>query len=308
MRLIVIGIMCLLLLIVGCGGNSEITGGKGKSFIGGTDSIEFEFLEETPPREVFDSGEHPFEVIVSLENEGEFDVAKEDIEVRLSGFYAPDFNNPPVKLNPEENLDKSFVDSDGEVDQGTITYVTFPGFNYVSKLLGSNEFTIRVEICYKYGTRAQADICVLDDLTSNEDEECETSEGKSVASSSGPVQIENVDEEVAGSRKLKVAFDIVHRENGLISKLGNSCSTDTAVKNKVWVEVNTGFGVLDCSGLDEGSGNIGFTTLYNGKRKIVCTIDVSGETGDFEKKMEILVQYDYKEHKETNVLVKHSAD
>jgi len=304
--LVLIGIMIFL---VGCEGDTA--GPTSKTFIGGTDSIKFDFMEETPPAEVYDAGQQPFEVTVNLENKGEYDVPKEDIKVKLSGFYPPDFGNPVVEMNPEEDLQKSFIDPDGEVERGTITYVNFPGFNFGGALAGNNEYTIRAEVCYKYGTRAQADLCVLEDLTPDvdEDEVCDVSESKSVASSSAPVQVENFKQEVAGTRKLKFTFDIVHRGTGLISKLASNCNIDLLIKNKVWVEIETGdlSTDLSCTGLTDGTATTGYITLYGGKRKVTCMQDITGIPGDFEKKANILLRYDYKEHEERDVLVKHTT-
>jgi predicted small secreted protein len=305
MKNMVIVLICLTALVLAGCDNSQSSSGTGRAFIGGTDAVEFNFMEETPPSEVYDGGQQEFEVTVNLENKGEYDVAKGDIQVELSGFYPADFSSPTTSMNPEEDLERSYIDPDGVVQMGTITYVNFPGFNFVGSLAGNNKYTIRAEVCYKYGTKAQADLCVLDDLTSTEEEVCKVNEIKSIESSSAPVQVENFEEEVAGNRKVKFSFDIVHRDTGLVSKLGSGCDTELTNKNKAWVEVSTGIGSLSCSGLDGGTSTTGYTTLYSGKRKIICMQDLTGVSGNFEKKANVLLKYDYKEHKERDVLVKH---
>jgi len=298
----------LMILMVGCN-KGKSTGGSSSPFIGGTAAIDFNFMEETPPSEVYDKGQQPFEVTLNLENKGEYDVPKEDINIKLSGFYPGDFNNPDTEKNPDEDLAKSYIDPDGDTEKGTITYVNFPGFNFAGTLPGNNEYTIRAEVCYKYGTVAQADLCVLEDLTSNEEEVCEVNEDKAIDSSSAPVQAESFKEEVAGTRKVKFSFDVVHRGNGLVSQVGSGCDSELIPKDKVWVEVNTGdlSGGLSCSGLEGGSATTGYAKIYGGKRKIICMQDVTGVEGNFEKKVEILFRYDYKEHKERNILVKHTT-
>lgn len=304
MKKIMVVLIGLMILLVGCEGGETKVGGA-KAFIGGTDSIDFDFMEETPPVEVYDGGQQPFEVTLFLENKGEFDVAKDDITVKLSGFYPGDFSSPVIEKNPDEALDKSYIDPDGEEQKGTISYINFPGFNFAGTLVGNNEYTIRADVCYGYGTRAQADLCILEDLTSREDEVCEVDETKSVDSSSAPVLVENFEEEVAGTRKIKFSFDVVHRGSGLVSKLGSNCNTDLGVKDKVWVEIDSGISGLSCSGLDSGTSTTGYTTLYGGKRKVICMQDVTSVDGNFEKKTNILLKYDYKEHKERKILVKH---
>ena len=137
---------------------------------------------------------------------------------------------------------------------------------------------------------------------------CEVDESKPVASSSAPVQVENFEQEVAGNRKIKFSFDVVQRTSGLVSKLGSSCSSELGEEDKVWVEITTGLAGLKCSGIEEGTDTTGETTLYAGKRKIICTQDVEGVSGDFEKKVNIVLTYDYKEHKERTILVKHTTE
>jgi hypothetical protein len=305
MKKIIIFLIGLIMVLAGCSDSNQNTG-VDKAFIGGTNAVDFNFMEETPPSEVYDNGQQPFEVTVSLENKGEYDVPKADMKVTLSGFYSGDFRNPVSQKNPDEDLEGAYIDPDGAVQAGTITYVNFPGFNFAGNLAGNNRYTIRADVCYKYGTIAQADVCYLDDLTSTADEVCEVSETKSTVSSSAPVQVENFEEEVAGTRKIKFSFDIVQRGTGLVSKLGSSCDTELINKNKVWVEVDAGIGSVSCSGLDGGTQTTGYTTLYGGKRKVICMEDITGLNGNFEKKVNVLLKYDYKEHKERDVLVKHT--
>ena len=304
---IIIALVCVVVLfLAGCDDTGTVS--TTKTYIGGTDSIEFDFMEESPPVEVYDSGNQPFDVTVKLENDGEYDVAKEDITVTLSGFYPLDFNNPVLSKNPDEDLDKSYKDPDGDIEDGTITYVNFPDLNFVGKITGTNEYTIRADVCYKYGTKAQVDLCILDDLTSTEEDEvCDPSETKSVASSSAPVQVEDFKEEISGTRKVTFSFDIVHRESGLVSKLGSGCDDEIGIKNKVMIDVDSELSGLKCTGLEGGSDTSGYVSLYGGKRTVRCTQDLSGVSGDFEKKVHINLKYDYKEHKDFNLVVKHTT-
>ncbi len=307
MKKIILALIGIMVFLMGCtdGGSAGETVG-GRAFIGGTDSIKFDFMEETPPAEVFDGGQQPFEVTLNVENAGEYDVAKDDIKITLSGFYPGDFANPTTEKNPDEDLRGSYVDSDGEARKGTIAYVNFPGFNFEGAATGVDRHIIRADVCYKYGTKAQADLCVWEDLTPLVgDQVCDVSGPKTVSVSSSPVQVENLVEEVAGTRKVRLSFDVVHRSNGLISELESGCDTGLDKRNKVWVDVETGIGSLTCTGLTGGSSTTGYTTLYNGKSKIICTQDLTGVEGNFEKKTNMLLTYDYKQHKEREVLVKH---
>lgn len=298
-----------LIVLVGCEKNVQKT--FSNPFIGGTEAIKFEFIEGSPPAEVYDGGSFPFEVALNVENKGEYDVPKDKITIDLAGFYPPDFNNPIIKKNPDENLNKAYIDSEGNIVPGTVTYTTFAGFNFIGKLSANNEYRVRANLCYVYGTVAQADLCVLDDVTKTKDEVCKITEKKSVDCSSAPVQIENFEESVAGTDKVTFSFEIVQRGAGLVSKKESSCSDETIDKSKVWVEIDSGLGAgLTCSGLSDGTATTGYTSLYGGKRMIRCTQDISAaelQGKNFEKKVNIKAAYDYKEHKEVTIMVKHTT-
>ncbi|MFH1642342.1 MAG: hypothetical protein ABIC04_05600 [Nanoarchaeota archaeon] len=297
-----------LLIMTGCAGEkATVTGGTG--FIGGTESIKFDFLEGAPPLEVYDGGTFPFEVSLNLENKGEYDVAASDVKIKLMGFYPADFGSPTIEQNPTEALGKTYIDSEGNRIPGTVSYLTFTGFNFVGNLVANNEYTIRADMCYKYGTLAQADLCILEDLTKSEGKVCKANEAKTVTSSSAPIKVENFIENIAGADKITFSFDIVHRGTGAISKLATDCSDEIADKNKVHVKIDTGtLGGLTCSGLDGVTGGTeGDATLYGGKRLIRCTLPTGTPTADFEKKVNIELTYQYKEHKERKILVKHTV-
>ena len=301
------GIILLgLIVLFGCEQQDDNT--TTNTFIGGTEAISFDFLEGSPPEEAYDAGSQQFEVTLSVENKGEYDIPQDDIAITLTGFYPPDFNNPVVSKNPGEPLDAAYIDSEGNQIPGTVTYIDFPGFSYTESLVGNNDFKIRANACYIYGTKAQADICILEDLTDLTDTVCTVNGKKSVESSSAPIQVENMQENIAGNEKITFSFEVVHRDTGLVSRFGTGCDDSTGNKNKVWVEVTSGLDGLECSPLEEGTGTTGYVTLYGGKRLVRCTQETAGLTGDFEKKVNIHLKYDYKEHVERTVRIKHATD
>ncbi|MBI2139009.1 hypothetical protein HYU13_05440 [Candidatus Woesearchaeota archaeon] len=298
-----------LIVLAGCKGGGD-GGTSTRSFIGGTQALEFNFVEGSPPKEVFDGGNFPFDATLNIQNKGEFTVNKEKINITLKGFFPGDFNNPVVNKNPDENMEKSFIDSEGNIIPGTVTFLTFSNFNFIRKLPANNEFNIRAELCYNYGTTAQGDICILDDLTQQNDLVCVVNEKKSVDSSSSPIQIENFVENVAGTDKVGFNFEVVQRGSGRVAKIDSSCDDEEINKDKVWVDIDTELPGLTCSGITDGNATSGFTKLFGGKRLIRCTQDtslpeISGK--DFEKKVTINARFDYKEHKEIGILVKHAT-
>lgn len=311
-----------LFFIAGCEGGGTSEGGGGAPFLGGTTAVSIEFVEGSPPDEVTDGSTFDFDVLVSLRNDGEFDIDKEDIKVSLFGIRAEDFGSYNEQLTnqiPEDDLIGRDRDTEGNILEGAPVYVEFPGeegdsLNYVGKLVGDRkEFTFRADVCYLYQTTGMAQFCVLRDLINVRDDSlCDPSESKNVYSSGAPVQLSNFKQSVIGKDKIGFSFDIVHRGNGDVFKYENKaadCPSDSSERrrsmNKVMVTVDPGMGSISCSGLEGGSD---FVTLVNGKRSISCTLGLDADRSDYEKELRITLDYNYEDDKDTRVLVKHLLD
>jgi len=119
-----------LFLIAGCGrGDGGIVGAPTTPFLGGSQGLEIGFLEGNPPEEVTDGGTFDFRAIVSIKNNGEFDLTKDDVEVSLTRFFPEDFgsNTPNLKgKNPENDPTSRKRDSEGNIIEPVETFVMFP--------------------------------------------------------------------------------------------------------------------------------------------------------------------------------------
>ncbi|MFH2027693.1 MAG: hypothetical protein ABIJ08_01010 [Nanoarchaeota archaeon] len=292
-----------LFMLAGCQGGGD--GGVSRTgFIGGTTAVVADFLTGSPPSEVYQNT--PFEIILNVENKGEVKVLKSDMKIKLVGFDRADFSTPDIEKSPTEDLEPAYIDAEGNLIPGTVTYVTFDKFSYNGLLPANNEYTVRAETCYKYGTKAQADVCVLQDLAKREGKVCDPVGTKAVSSSSAPVQIGNFQENIAGTDKVTFSFEIQHRGTGAISDDAACSVDDIAHKNKVQVTVG-GMSGISCTGIGAAAGVTGTTTLYDGKKLIRCTVDTSSATSDYTKKITVDLVYNYKENKQTTVLVKKAS-
>lgn len=308
-----------LFFIVGCKGGDS--GSTTTPFLGGSTGVFIEFVEGSPPEEVTDKSTFDFDILVSLRNDGEFDISKEDIKVSLLGVSPEDFGTSLGELkdqNPEDDLIGRSRDTEGNIIEGTPIYVEFPKeddqMRFVSELVGDRkEFTFRADVCYNYQTIGMAQYCVLRDLINvREDSICDPSESKTVYSSGAPVQLSNFKQSVVGKDKIGFSFDVVHRGNGYVFEYGESdspaatCPSDSSArrrnKDRVRVTVEPGIGSITCSGLN---GNSDFVMLVDGKRSIMCTLTLSSDRSDFEKELKITLDYNYEDDKDTVVLVKH---
>ena len=311
MKKAIILLMIGLFVLVGCGEETVVTSGKETPFVGGTTGLLIDLLDDSPPVEVTDGGNYPFDVVVKLENAGETLAVIEDVVVELSGVDPTEFGltSEDMIKNPDEDLEATRKDSEGNKIKGTLTYVTFPGFNYGGSLSGNTPFTFRADVCYKYGTIANAKLCVLADLIDpDENAICKANGKKTIHNSGSPVQVTSFEENVRGTNKVAFTFEIGHRGNGRIYKQDTECSGDLRTdENKVMVSVNTGLAGLKCSGLTDGTDVEGHVNLFDSKRTITCTQDID-TTADLEKVVKITMDYDYEEDTSTKVIVKHLID
>lgn len=301
--------LVFLLLIVGAQEGCESGGATGKTnpFVGGKEGIVIDFVEGAPPPEVFDQG-HPFELVVRLQNKGEDDVETNEGRIDISGISSQDFSGIYLRNFPEK-IFGTYKNPEGDTIDGTTSYITLTGFQHRRALAGNTQFTVRADLCYKYETKAVTSLCVRKNILDyGEESVCEIDEGKTVYNSGSPIQITDFKQNVGGANKLSFTFKIAHQGTGAIySPEGSLCETgDLAKKNRVRVTVDTGMSGTSCGTL--GGGNSGYVTLYGEAISVTCSQPIpSGEAATaYEKPINLKVLFDYKDHIDTPLLVKHA--
>ena len=334
-RVKVFAILVLLVMIVSaCRGNTQASKGTAPRtpFIGGTAGLTIDFETDSPPLEVTDDSSFGFRAILRLKNDGEFRVPKENVRINLIGFDPADFSATQDDIRdqiPQDDLESTRRDAEGNIVDGTTTFAEFPvgDFDFVpQQFSGNTEFTFRAEVCYRYQTRANTKICILRDMINIvEDGLCLANEGKTIYSSSAPVQVVNFRQSVVGRDKLSFSFDltlsgnvdIFEDESGSTPESGfdAACPKNPRerrqVENNVFVEVNhippsdPIITNIRCGGLD--SSNLGVVRLVNSRRTITCTADLSSDRLDLEKVIEVKLDYNVLDNRETDVIIKHLA-
>lgn len=304
MRKLAILLVLLLVVLVSCKGGSKSV--ELKPFIGGTSGLNIDFLDFRT--EVFDGGDDPFDLIVKLENKGEYDVKKANAIVTLSGVRPQEFNKAESDLvkQPSDDILAPTLDSQGNTVAAGPVSVEFRELNHISLISGAAlTFPVRADVCYQYQTKSVSKICVLSNLLAT-DGICVVDEAKPVFNSGAPVQIVNVRQSPQGKDKFRITFDITKSGTGNIFQPSSKCELDKE-KNKVMVRVDTHMSGLSCTGLNEASGTAveGLQTLFDGKKTIQC-IQESKKSGDFEQALEITADYTYEDSKTAQITVKSS--
>ncbi|NQU98338.1 hypothetical protein HQ533_02635 [Candidatus Woesearchaeota archaeon] len=314
MRKAFIFLLALLFVLASCeDGTTSPT--NQRSFLGGTEGLEIDFVDGEPPIEVTDGGATPFTVSIKLQNKGETGVVASDVSLTLKGIDAPTFgvaNSDIVNQHPAEDILKNDINPDtGDAIDSPPVYYTFPQLNFGESLSGNQPFPFVVDVCYKYQTMATSQLCIKEDLLDSTNQDvCTVTGAKNVQNSGAPIQITEFEEFSAGQNAVSFSFKIKNVGNGLLSRQGTTCEDDPSNKDYLKITVDSRLSGLTCSGLSNtatsGTAYSGEVKLSLGTRQVRCTQQLS-ESDKTDKVMivDLLVDYDYEESTNTNVLVKH---
>jgi hypothetical protein len=303
MKKILILFAVLSLFLFGCQNGQQ--GVAGPSFVGGTNGLLINFLQDAPPDNVYDNSRSTFQVAVQVKNAGEWDIDTGKLDISLSGIDPVDFSNPAMTKKSDTLISATKKDSTGTIIQGSQLVFTFPGFTYKGNLPGDINHIIKADACYAYGTKALSSICIKKDLTKADTIVCTVNSDRIVANSGAPVQVASIRESAGGSDSILLTITLKQTGTGEIFRSGKSCAAGIDNENVVNFKINTGMtSELSCSGLSTGTGTVtGDLTLYNGERQITCTQKTGGQ-GDFEKTVEITLSYDHRVSTSKTVIVK----
>ena len=305
-RLIVIALLCLLL--VACKDANKPVIDKTDPFIGGTEGVSFDFLNLRSS--VFDGNNDPFDIVVKLENKGEFTIPRQSIRVSVSGINPAEFGkvDEALALSPEDDVRGVRKDTQGNFLKSSPVTVEFSGLSYLGKVVGaSQKFPLAVDICHLYGTTAVSYMCLLSDvLSTKEGTVCKVQETKKAFNSGAPVQVQNVQEFERGKDKVGFTFDIKQVGTGALYEQKTKCVNER-FKNKVLVNVDTKIPGLTCTSLGHKQGTEveGSIVLIDGSKTISCTQQVN-QRSDFEQPITITLLYDYNLQKRADIIVKAS--
>ncbi|MFT4309429.1 MAG: hypothetical protein ACMXYL_03000 [Candidatus Woesearchaeota archaeon] len=213
-------LLALTVLVAGCNGTSSR---DIDVFIGGSQGLLLRFMEGTPPNTVYDNRAMPFDITLSIENAGEFDIDR--VHLTLSGISTNDFegignvkrwvtsnNNPelgqPVLAGKTRIGDtqmtggKAFIELGNEVQ-------------YTRRLAGGGEmsYTIMVDACYPYATMATSRVCYQSNYNDGNNNVCRPETTNSMSVSGAPLQVTSYSQEAVGPRSIRVQYTFDLRGN-----------------------------------------------------------------------------------------------
>ncbi len=315
-KFLIITMMIAIILISGCGSNTDTSTVKTTPFVGGSTAVVLSFIDGAPPEEIFDKGNYPFGVGVKIENKGEYTIPQNEGSVEIIGINPSDFktSSSGLKKNLNEDLTGVKKNFEGEALAGGIGVVEFTNLAYTPDITGNFEVTLRAEMCYNYITMTSTKICIkrnlLDSISDNRI--CDLAGAKSPQNSGAPVHITTLSETPMGQDKIQVLFEIAHvgAANDRIYKKGTDCdySVTNMDRNKVFVKVTSKINgnTPSCNGLEGSNGGAeGYITLYDMQpMKVSCSLDVSSVSGIYEDLFTVDLEYRYSQFIETPLLIK----
>ncbi|MBW3019094.1 hypothetical protein KY329_02840 [Candidatus Woesearchaeota archaeon] len=280
-------------------------------FIGGSQGLDFQWFDV---RDVVFDVKDPFDIVLQVDNKGEWEVGASQAQITLSGINPSDFQQSAANMKQDFGpIFSTRKTLEGQVISGEVIYPEFKGFEHASKVAASVQYPLRADLCYDYGTEAISKFCIRENLRNpRAGGICEPTGSKPVYSSSGPIQVQNVMQTVRGTNKIGLTFDVVNVGGGEVYQQQMKCDhNNRAIKNKVHVKVDSALGTPDCfaTSATPGKGTSaseGDVTLYGGKKTITCEMTPTTRA-DFEQIFTIELRYGYEDTIQTSFTVKPEA-
>ncbi|MBT3940809.1 hypothetical protein HOF46_02125 [Candidatus Woesearchaeota archaeon] len=312
MRIVtLIALFILIVSVSGCldqiaGLNPFASDSDSKGFVGGEKGIVASFVGNNPPSRVFQN--RNFNVILQLENKGEYNVFPNDVRVFLSNGqnFGLETDAELVRYNADP-LTKRLKTDEGFIPGG-IEHVPFYDLAYSGPAVLTEDapVSIALDICYPYNTTAVADICVTRDGT--ESSICDPIGNPISETTSGPIQVTKINQlynglvssdptAAADESLLRLKIDMKRVGTGDLYSVTTPCDDlglDIDVVNleriTVGEHVFTGkeLGTACNAGKDR---KIGFDN--DGKASITCDITVPGVMQDFYERFTMTVSYQH---------------
>ena len=223
--------------------NTSNNGGSGQVFQGGTNGLILNFMSDAPPSTVYDNGQSPFSIIVTVKNDGEYDVNNIHFEVSglnpnefsgLTGHLTKDYTTP---LTGKTKLQDKVIEGDS-------AYVTLAdNVKYSNTLKGGGELpqTLLVSACYPYATVATSQVCLQSNYLDGDNSVCDPSTTNKMSVSAAPLQFTSFSQTAVAKNKLRLQYKLEMKSTGQIyaPTSGQECSTDrqNKIEQQNWVYV-----------------------------------------------------------------------
>lgn len=267
----------------------------------GTQGVELEFKQNSPPSLIYDQNE--LITLIELKNKGSHNLKGQDCFVQVKGF-------DPNIISGDFNIPRSCAEGIGVLD-GKSVYNTDGSSNLiefessVNLPLGVPDYspTLNFLTCYNYHTTASPSVCIDPSFyqITSEQKTCQPRDVLMGGGQGGPVGIGYVGVDMAGNRAI---FEINVKNYGfgrVLSPYANirNCGQSLEYKELDQVAYNVemlGGGKVNCKPLD------GLVRLTNGQGKIICNFNIPG-TSAFETPLVVDLDYAYVQSSQKSIRI-----
>ena len=253
----------LAILVLGLSACESGTTTQGTVFTGGTNALLVNFEREAPPDLIYDNSQTPFNILLNVKNDGEFDTA--NVRWRITGINKNDFVNLETR-GMYTNTIMGRTKLQDQIIEGEEAYIELEGTGgqpicYERSLRGGGELrdlSVKVDLCYGYATLATSTICVREDYLDGGDG-CDPRTSSQISVSGAPLTISGFSQQHVGRDRLRLQYDIALRNNVNIWAPGpdQTCTGSRTQRlqqeNVVYVKIDTnGLGDIGCVNLRSG--------------------------------------------------------
>ena len=296
----IIVLAILLLVIAGCQGGfgfgKKVQPQTNTAFVGGTKGLEIAFAQDQPPSSVLDNGQQEFSVTLLLRNLGEYTIPVGGVIGSLSGVVQSSFGMKSLDVTNKVDVYGTAKEGENSIPGGE-EQLEFGTAVFKPDLPANTKFTLKVDVCYNYQTKAVSTICLKKSVLQKETGEvCMISNPAVGQENSGaPMQIEQMKESSVGTSKVRINFKVVNKGIGAVYEPGTfngKCAGMESEKNRVKVTVESADNTFAASCTQLGNGNSGVVTLVNNQKDMTCTID-TGNMQDITFQDLVIVKLDY---------------
>jgi hypothetical protein len=326
--ILITAVVVSVLFLAGCS-SGNTTSSSSTPYIGGTNGLLISFLDNSPPPQVPDNEQMPFNIVVVLENAGEANVAAGRASVRVTGIYPQDFGLTSADQLKNTNANEVTgirKDAAGNRIQGSTEQVQIPagtGTLNFKRLLttGNLELPLFTTVCYTYSTTASGRYCLKANPNSNVGGVCEPSGAQQIFSSASPIQVDSLVQSYAGTSAVNINFKISKKGNGNIfapttdptePTCGLTPTSKVTDENKVEVSVTLPGAAetetVTCYGLTgatAGTTTKGTLRLDSqGTAMVSCKI-INAAAVDAVREVKIDVKFDYSETRSSSLIIQH---
>jgi hypothetical protein len=286
----ILAICTILIIVIGAEGCSQGQNNKATRFGG----ISAKFIESAPPANVVVNQNFP--VYAEITNLGDANVDPSYAKFYLTGL-APNIENVKSSLSNKNFLGKNAFERLDFAEAAKSSLELIQPTNVIMLLTS----------CYKYGGRAQAEICVA---SSNKTQVCTITGEKVTFNTEEPIQVTSLTEEIVGNR-LQISFTLTNKGKGTVYLPDTDCDklqkrdVNEAMKNdRLKVRISTVEKGLTCKlqTLDSTHNSIEALEGAASLGSVICEKSLTGEE-DHKTVIQLILDYVYIESSSQNIMI-----